>query len=285
VNHDELLVVVVTYRSSDLIPAFLRTVHEATSMRLLIQVADNSEGSDPRIRDLAAADADVRLAELPTNRGYGGAVNAVTHNLGPQHEWLLIANPDITFEPGSIDALMSATRAHPLGAAFGPRILTADGEIYPSARRLPSLRNGIGHALFHRFWPRNPWSARYLDTPESYEIERTAGWLSGACLLVRRSLFDEVNGFSPEFFMYFEDVDLGKKFGESGYENVFVPSAIVHHLGAHSTAQAPGRMNRAHHESAYTFLAAKYQAWYLWPVRAALRAGLWLRLALTFRHR
>lgn len=284
-NRSDLAVVVVTYKSSDLIPAFLRSVHEATSGTPLIQIADNSEGSDPRIRNVAAADGNVRLIELPVNRGYGGAVNAATRELGPDPEWLLIANPDVTFEPGSIDALMSAASAHPLGAAFGPRILTSDGETYPSARRLPSLRNGIGHAVFHRFWPGNPWSARYLDTPESYEIERTTGWLSGACLLVRRSRFDAVNGFSPEYFMYFEDVDLGKKFAESGYENVFVPSAIVHHLGAHSTAQASGRMNRAHHESAYMFLAAKYHAWYLWPLRAALRVGLWLRLALTLRHR
>jgi N-acetylglucosaminyl-diphospho-decaprenol L-rhamnosyltransferase len=285
VNQPELVVVVVTFKSSELIPTFLRSVHEATSGRPLIQIADNSEGSDPRIRDVAAADADVHLVELPANRGYGGAVNAVTSELGPRHEWLLIANPDVTFAPGSIDALLEAARAHPRGGAFGPRILTSDGETYPSARRLPSLRNGIGHAVFHRFWPNNPWSARYLDTPESYEIERTTGWLSGACLLVRRSVFDAVGGFSKEYFMYFEDVDLGKKVGETGYENVFVPSSVVHHLGAHSTAQASKRMNRAHHESAYTYLAAKYRVWYLWPLRAVLRVGLWIRLALTLRHR
>jgi N-acetylglucosaminyl-diphospho-decaprenol L-rhamnosyltransferase len=81
--------------------------------------------------------------------------------------------------------------------------------------------------------------------------------------------------------MYFEDADLGRKFSEVGYENVFVPSAVVRHLGAHSTSQAKGRMERVHHESAYTYLAARYHPWYLWPLRAVLRAGLFLRLAAT----
>lgn len=281
----ELAIVTVAYHSAELVPAFAASLRAATARPFEAYVADNSEGQDPGIRAAIAAEPELTLVEMPGNLGYGGAVNAVAASLGAHIRWILVVNPDVTFGPGSIDILLAAADAHPEAAQFGPRILTAEGDTYPSARRLPSLRNGVGHAVFFRVWPKNPWSRRYLDAPESYERQRTAGWLSGACLLVRRSAFDEVGGFSPEYFMYFEDVDLGRKFGERGYANVFVPASTVSHLGAHSTSQTSGRMERVHHESAYTYLAAKYHPWYLWPLRAALRSGLWLRLALLARRR
>lgn len=276
-----LAVIAVTYHSAELIEPFAQTIREATELNPAVYIADNSEGNDPDIRTRVSAHPGFELREMPRNLGYGGAVNAVARTLTPDVEWILVVNPDVTFEARSIDELLAATAIHPRGAEFGPRILTVDGDTYPSARRLPSLRNGVGHALFYRVWPGNPWSIRYLDAPESYERQRRAGWLSGACLLIRREAFEEVGGFSPEYFMYFEDVDLGRKFSERGYENVFVPSAVVRHLGAHSTSQTDGRMGRVHHESAYTYLAARYHPWYLWPLRALLRAGLSLRLATT----
>jgi N-acetylglucosaminyl-diphospho-decaprenol L-rhamnosyltransferase len=74
--------------------------------------------------------------------------------------------------------------------------------------------------------------------------------------------------------MYFEDVDLGARLGKNGWRNVYVPSATVTHTGAHSTAQSAKRMEAAHHDSAYLYLANKYSAWYLLPVRVVLRIGL-----------
>jgi N-acetylglucosaminyl-diphospho-decaprenol L-rhamnosyltransferase len=281
----EIAVIAVTYHSAELIPAFAASLRSATVRPVEAYIADNSEGADEQLRSAVAAEEELRLVEMPSNLGYGGAINAVARTLDDRIRWIVVVNPDVTFGPGSIDTLLDAAPAHPDAAQFGPRILTAEGDTYPSARRLPSLRDGIGHALFFRVWPRNPWSRRYLDAPESYELQRTAGWLSGACLLVRRSAFDEVGGFGDQYFMYFEDVDLGRKFVASGYENVFVPASVVSHLGAHATSQASARMERVHHESAYTYLAAKYHAWFLWPLRAALRIGLWARLALTTRRR
>jgi len=280
----DIAVITVAYHSAELMPAFASSLRAATTAPYEAYVADNSEGADSSLSAVVAAEPGLQLVPMPRNLGYGGAVNEIARRLDDNIRWILVVNPDVTFGPGSIDVLRAAVDEHPRAAQFGPRILTADGHTYPSARRLPSLRDGIGHALFFRVWPKNPWSRRYLDAPESYERQRQAGWLSGACLLIRRSAFDEVGGFSSEYFMYFEDVDLGKKFGERGYESVFVPSAVVSHLGAHATSQSSARMIRVHHESAYTYLAAKYHAWYLWPLRAALRVGLWLRLALTTRN-
>ncbi|WP_395243740.1 glycosyltransferase family 2 protein [Agromyces sp. MMS24-K17] len=279
----ELAVITVTYRSSSVLDAFLSSLAEATEAPIEVHVADNSVGTDPSLRDVVASHPEVLLHELAENGGYGTAINAVARTVGPDIRWLVIVNPDVEFAPGSIDLLVDAATRHPRGGAFGPTILTADGEVYPSARSQPSLRIGVGHALAHSLWPDNPWSRRYL-LHERERVERPAGWLSGACLLVSRDAFEEVDGFDERFFMYFEDVDLGRRLAQASWENVYVPSATVTHAGAHSTDQARERMVKAHHDSAYLYLRNRYPGRRNAPLRLALRFGLSVRARVFSRR-
>ena len=122
----------------------------------------------------------------------------------------------------------------------------------------------------------NPWSKRYLQADRSQtrsDQPIVSGWLSGACLLVRRSAFVEVGGFDDRFFMYFEDVDLGERLANAGHRVLYVPTAAVSHAGGTSTKAHSAAMTRAHHHSAYLYLAKRYHQWYYLPVRVALRAG------------
>jgi N-acetylglucosaminyl-diphospho-decaprenol L-rhamnosyltransferase len=154
--------------------------------------------------------------------------------------------------------------------------------VYPSARLLPSLGRGIGHAVLGRLWPGNPWSRSYRQSDVSV-TERTAGWLSGSCQLLRRAAFEAVGGFDERYFMYFEDTDLGDRIGQAGWQNVYVPSAEVVHIGGHATGKASERMLAEHHRSAYRYLSGRYAGpWYA-PVRLAVRAGLAVRSRLEVR--
>ncbi|MET1082112.1 MAG: dTDP-Rha--alpha-D-GlcNAc-pyrophosphate polyprenol alpha-3-L-rhamnosyltransferase, partial [Burkholderiales bacterium] len=83
--------------------------------------------------------------------------------------------------------------------------------------------------------------------------------------------------FDHRFFMYFEDVDLGRRLTQAGWTNYFVPSASVIHSGAASTSQNSKQMTRVHHESAYKYLSVKYNRWYLAPVRLVLHVALRVR--------
>ena len=106
------------------------------------------------------------------------------------------------------------------------------------------------HAVLGPFWKRNPWTAAYRQ--ERLEpSERPVGWLSGSCLLVRRSAFSQVGGFDERYFMYMEDVDLGDRLGKAGWLNVYVPSAEVLHHKGHSTGRDPASHLAAHHKSTY----------------------------------
>ncbi len=266
--------VTVAYRSADVLPTFLATVGASSSRPVDVVVVDNSPTDDGTAAIVAGVPG-ARLLEARDNPGYGTAVNRGVALLAPGIRWVVIANPDIRIAPGAVDELVDASTRLPRAGALGPLIREDDGEVYPSARDLPSLRTGVGHAAFVRVWPGNPWTRRYRNDREVRE--RAAGWLSGAFLVVDRAVFEAIGGFDESYFMYFEDVDLGRRISESGHVNYYVPSAEVVHSGAASTRHAPRAMIVAHHRSAYRFLASKYRGWYLWPLRAALRVGLAFR--------
>jgi len=242
-----------------------------------VVLADN--GSADGVPEAAAEEPGVTLVRTGGNVGYGRAANVGAR--GAAAPWLLIANPDVRWcQPGAIDALLAAAARWPRAGAFGPAIVTPDGRLYPSARALPSLGRGIGHALAGWWWPTNPWTSSYRQERES-PVEGECGWLSGSALLVRRDAFESVGGFDPKYFMYFEDVDLCDRLARAGWSSIYVPSAVVEHSGGHATRRVPKLMLRAHHTSAYRYLADRYRGLRWMPVRFVLRLGLLARYLLA----
>lgn len=272
-------IVTVSYDSVDVLPPFLASTADASSGSVEVVVADNDSADAAELRRITEA-ASARFFPVGANRGYGTAVNRAVATLDPDVRWVLVSNPDVVLEPLALDRLIATAESDPSIGAVGPRLLEPTGEVYPSARAVPSLRTGLGHALFANVWTRNPWTKRYRQDGD-HSGRRDAGWLSGACVLVRRDVFDRLGGFDEGYFMYFEDVDLGWRIGRAGLRNVYEPAATAMHIGGTATQGSSDRMRRAHHRSAYRFLAQKYSAWWLWPLRLALRAALAVRARAT----
>ncbi|WHT20382.1 glycosyltransferase family 2 protein [Crossiella sp. CA-258035] len=279
---DRLAVVTVTYSPGKTLARFLDTLDEAsTQSPLKVVLADN--GSVDGAPEQAAAEREhVQLLVIGENVGYGTAANRGVVQLPDEYGWVVVANPDLEWGPGSLDTLLEAAKRWPRAGAFGPLIREPNGEVYPSARLVPSLGRGIGHALFGKIWPGNPWTKAYRQEDRAVG-ERPAGWLSGSCLLLRREAFDSIQGFDPRYFMFFEDVDLGDRLGKAGWLNVYVPTAEVMHIGGVSTAKVKPKMLAAHHDSAYRFLADRNPGLVNAPLRLAIKAGLALRLKLETR--
>ena len=265
-------VVCVVYHPGPELDEFAASLARAGTGVELVLVDNGTDHS----RSRAVADEHGAHLVVPgTNLGYGAAANAGA--AGAAAPWLLVCNTDLVWQPGALDALVAAGEAHPGAGSLGPALLNTDGTVYPSARELPSLTQGAGHAVFARVWPGNPWTRAYQARQETAGDERAAGWLSGACLLLRREAFEAVGGFDDGYFMFFEDVDLGERLGRAGWTNLYVPSAKVTHVGGTSWRERPAPMIRAHHASAYRYLARRYRRWYQAPVRWVLYLGLTVR--------
>ncbi|WP_028936643.1 glycosyltransferase family 2 protein [Pseudonocardia spinosispora] len=282
---ERLAVVSVTYSPGESLGAFLDSLVKATERDYTVVLADN--GSVDGAPERAEQERDeVTLLRIGENVGYGSGANRGVAELGPEFGWIVVANPDVVWQPGSLDELIAAAERTPRAGALGPLIRGGDGAVYPSARLLPSLGRGIGHALFGKVWPANPWTRAYQQS-ETVVEERDAEWLSGSCLLLRRTAFDSVSGFDSRYFMYFEDVDLGDRLARAGWRNRYVPSAEIVHTGGHATtahAEVSARMLAEHHRSAYRYLADRHPGPLWAPLRLVLRAGLGARAALAVRR-
>jgi N-acetylglucosaminyl-diphospho-decaprenol L-rhamnosyltransferase len=275
---EPLRVVAVTYSPGDVLEGFIDSLGRATTRPVEIVLADNGS-TDGSPEAAVARHPNVTLLRTGGNIGYGPAANAGL--TGKVSGYAIIANPDVRFEPGSVDELLAAAARWPRAATVGPAIHTPQGELYPSARDLPRLSTGIGHALLGWAWPANPWTARYRRERESPR-ERPAGWLSGSCLLVDLEAFWSVGGFDPGYFMYFEDVDLAARLTRRGWLHVYAPSAVVVHEGGHATQRDAHRMQRVHHTSALRYLSGQYPGRWRAPLRAGLRAGLGARMLVSY---
>lgn len=278
---DTLVVVTVTYSPGPHLDRFLSSLSHATDLPVTVIMADNGS-TDGAPQRAVREHPNTRLLQMPGNLGYGTAVNRAIAELGTDADHVIVANPDVQWGPGSIDALLAAARRWPRAGSLGPVIRDPDGTVYPSARHLPSLVRGGLHACVGPFWKNNPWTAAYRQDRQD-PSERPVGWLSGACLLLRREAYDQIGGFDERYFMYMEDVDLGERLGRAGWLNVYVPSAEVVHAKGHSTGRDPARNLSRHHTSTYTYLADRYPGWSNAPLRAVMKAALVARARMAVR--
>jgi N-acetylglucosaminyl-diphospho-decaprenol L-rhamnosyltransferase len=269
-----LAVVVVSYQSTDVLAEFLASLEESSVVPSQVVIVDNS----PEVMAIPGSKTLPKISVIhrPDNPGYGSAVNIGVRSLPVECEWVVICNPDIVVHPDTLESLLSVARSIPEAAALGPAISNEDGSLYPSARALPTLGVGIGHALLGIVWPTNPWTIAYRGDYLSENV-RESGWLSGSFQLMRRKALDKVSGFDDGYFMFFEDVDLGWRLGEAGYRNLYVPHARATHVGGHSTKQSQKAMIRAHHDSAMRFITKRYPGALWWPLRALIGLGLSVR--------
>lgn len=279
--HSQLAVVTVTYSPGEHLQHFVDSLDVATVEKPQVVLADNGS-TDGAPEAVAAGDPRVTLLRTGANIGYGGAVNRAVAALDPEIEFVAVANPDVRWGAQSLDTMLEAAQRWPRAGALGPLIREPDGAVYPSARQVPGLAAGAGHAILGTIWPRNPWTRRYRQEDEA-RTERPVGWLSGSCLLLRRSAFDSIDGFDSRYFMYMEDVDLGDRLAKAGWHNVYVPSAEVTHTKGHAAGRHPELMLPAHHDSAYRFQADRHPHWWQAPVRLALKVGLATRSKIAVR--
>ena len=273
-------VVVVGYESDDEWPGFFDSISHSTQLPEAIVIVDNS--SSCRIPVDIGGALEVTVLHEPKNLGYGSAANQGVQELPKNVEWVVICNPDIRVEPDTFRTLLQNIDTLSNTAVLGPAIVDRQNEIFPSARAIPGIRIGIGHALLGDIWPSNPWSAAYLGTYGSTKAQ-SVGWLSGAFIAVRRSAFELLGGFDEHYFMFFEDVDLGLRVKKLGLRNVYIPTARVQHSGAHATSSREADMLRAHHQSAELFLSTLYSRWFHAPLRWLLKWGLRARAWIKTR--
>lgn len=230
----DLSIVIISWNTRDLLRECLTSVFaEPTGLKLQVFVADNasSDGSAEMVRQLFPQ---VRLIENKENLGFAIANNRIFPFC--EAEYIVLLNSDTQVLKDALRILRDFLHNHPKVGAAGPKLVHphVQLDVLGCGRQisLPALFN---HYLFlARLFPNVPFFEGIHHYIGAHDREpRSVGWISGACLVVRKSVIDQVGPLSERWFMYAEDQEWCSRMIASGWQVFHVPGAIVeHHLGA-----------------------------------------------------
>jgi len=249
-----------------------------------IIVVDNRSRDDSLARLRAAvADTRVRIVALERNTGFASACNEGIR-LAARGDVLLM-NPDCDMPAGTLKRLVAALDAHPGAGMAGPRTVNPDGSEQRGARReIPTPGRVFARFLgLHRLMPRHPRFRDFNQVDQPLPDRPVAvPAISGSCFLARRVAIDRVGLLdSARFFMHFEDLDWCLRFTQMGFEVLFVPDAIVRHVGGVSSATRPVRVELYKHVSWVRFLRKHFTAYYPSAFMALVVALVFARFGLV----
>ena len=179
-----------------------------------IGVLRNQLGNEPRIR----------ILETPENRGFGGGNNYGARYA--QGKYLLILNPDTEPAPACLEYLIAKLREDPGIGIIAPKLVFPNGTIRDSYRSFPNIADiVIKRTVLQRIFSER--MDQYLHRDALILSARNVDWVVGACMLMRRSLFEKLEGFDERFFLFFEDTDLCRRCWACGKRVVYEPSAAA----------------------------------------------------------
>jgi N-acetylglucosaminyl-diphospho-decaprenol L-rhamnosyltransferase len=225
-----LLILVVSWNTRDLLRDCLVSLGPAAHPEWDVLVVDNAS-TDDSVAMVRSGFPTVRLIENAVNVGY-----AVANNQGLRASaapYALLLNSDTRATPDAIRGLIAFMDAHPEAGAVSPRLLRPDGTAQPYAfggdpTLSYLLRRGALRVAARR--PLHDWAIAQT---------RSVDWVSGACLLVRRTAFEQVGLLDEGFFMYFEDNDWCLRLRRAGWKTYYHPAQGIVHLGGQSLARSP----------------------------------------------
>ncbi len=230
--------VIVSYNTAQLTLEAIGSVLDQDLDGVEVICVDN-HSRDDSVAAVRETFPSVELIDSPINLGFGPANNLALR--GCSGRFVLLLNSDARLHAGALAALLEAAERQDRSAVFGPRLLNPNGSLQRSAWPFPGPVKMLIEAVgLHRLLRRTPW---WEDLGLwNHATERTVDFLSGACLLIRRHVIDEVEGFDESFPFYAEETDLQYRIHRAGWDITLVPTSEVTHVGSGSS---PGDSRRA----------------------------------------
>lgn len=253
----DLSIVIVNWNSAAFLRECLRSIYAtAGSVRFEVIVIDNAsfDGSEQMVRHEFPA---VTFIQSNENLGFAGANNfAFTHSTGRN---VLFLNPDTELIGNALQVMSAALDSTIDAGIVGCKLLNSDLSVQTSCiQSFPSILSEMFDFQFlHTLFPNSSlWGMQALGAsgtqPAAVDV------VSGACLMIRRVVFEQVGQFSMDYFMYAEDSDLCYKVARSGWRNYFIGDAtVIHHGGRSSCSRSDHFAAVMMRESRFTFMLTR----------------------------
>ncbi len=285
----KLLVAITSYKVTDLTIDCLRSLSAQISRvpGMKVAVCENGSGGDAADQLRRAIEENgwnswADLLEVNPNRGFTGGTNAVIRpamQSDDPPEYVLLLNSDTIVKEYALDALVEFMDGHPRAGIAASMLITPDGQVEMSPFRFPNivtefdrgLRLGIVSKLL------SPWSIEFPKSDKACPVD----WASGASLILRRTMLDQIGLLDEGLYTYFDDIDICLRALRAGWQTWYVPKSTVIHLGGASTGLSSRRVERRRppywYQSRLRFFMKNYGAFYTALADAAFITGyvLW----------
>lgn len=236
-------IVIVNYRTPDLTLDCLRSllpqVDALNHGRVLVIDNDSGDGSVEKIQSAIARDGWSNWVEvMPLDRNGGFAygnnagIRAALASSG-RVDYVMLLNPDTIVRPNAIAALVDFMNAHPHAGIAGSLLENAEGGVDCSAHRMPSLFSELDAGA--RLGMLSRLLRRYAVSCPPRATAHQCDWVSGASLIMRRAILDDIGLMDDHYFLYFEEVDFCCRAKRAGWKIWHVPRSRVMHLEGAAT--------------------------------------------------
>lgn len=263
-------VVIVSYRSPELLRACLASLGEALSGPMRVIVVDNAS-ADGTVEMVSAEFPEVELIAADRNLGFAAATNLGIRR--GKAEYVLALNPDTRLTRGCLDRVTQVMDARPEVGICGPRLVREDGSFDHAAKRL--FPTPLGALVHFAGSPRSQYRAPGVE-------EGPVDAVNGAFMLMRRRMLDEIGLFDEGYWMYMEDLDLCCRAKQAGWVTWYEPSVEVMHVkrGTTSGRRSP-RLVYHFHRGMFRFYRRHYAPGRSRVLNALVYAGIVAKLGIA----
>ncbi len=278
----ELSIIIVNWNSKDYLLKSIASVEagaQGIKFEIVVIDAASFDGCDETLRTNFP---DVRFIQGVKNLGFAKANNEAFNTAGGST--LLFLNPDTEIEGYAIKTLYHQLNTLPNAGIVGPKLLNSDRSVQQSCvLTFPTILNQmLDSDVLRKFFPwAQAWGIRPLLSGK--EAASKVDAVSGACLMIKRSVFQSVGMFSTDYFMYSEDIDLCFKVRKAGLNTYYIPTAVVvHHGGASSSQMNVNTFSAVMMlESRWRFFRKTRSLWYARLYRLAMFGASIARIGLV----
>jgi N-acetylglucosaminyl-diphospho-decaprenol L-rhamnosyltransferase len=278
----DLSIIIVNWNSKDyLFKAIAAVEAETNGIEFEVVVIDGGsfDGCDEMLRQYYPY---VVFIQSGKNIGFAKANNeAFKVSRGRK---LMFLNPDTEVEGLAIKTLYDQLDALPDAGIVGAKLLNSDRSIQKSCiRAFPTILNQVleSDMLRNLFPGAGLWGMKPLLATN--EVPQEVDAISGACIMMKRSVFERIGMFNTDYFMYSEDIDLCLEVRKAGLSTYYVPMAVVVHHGGGSSSQASANIFSSVMmlESRWRFFRKTRSVWYATFYRVAMFGTCIARVGLV----
>lgn len=273
----DLSIAIVSYNTKTVLLDCIRSIHAHTTGIAFEAIVVDNDSQDGTVAVLIEVYPDMRVIANPDNRGFAKAVNQALAVSRGRH--ILLLNSDTLVKDQALATMVAYLDDHPDVGVVSCKQRTGDGHLNQTCFPFPSIRDHLIYsAPFQQIAPHMQMAAaatHAVDCTQSQDVD----WANGACLMIRRSLLQQLGGLDEAFFMYFEDVDLCRRLRQHGYRVRHLAEAEIIHFSGCSSGRDRERLQLVWEFSRIRYIEKHFSPIKRWIMKGWIAGGAGWRLA------